>query len=232
MNLGKQLYELQQTDLDLEDKAEKLSQVESRLRADEVLAQALTELDDQKNNLTDLQKKQKAAEWRVDDIRSKLSPLEKKLYAGSSGNPKELLNLQEQVANYKTQKSGAEDEILEIMGQIEVLQDKVALKTTNVENIKKESHKRQKELLKEKSDLIVNIDLAKQKRVELIASMESFHVELYEALRAKKHGQAVSRIEQGRCQGCRISLPMSEVQQARLGGLVQCGSCSRILHLG
>ena len=232
MNLGKQFFELQQTDLDLEDKVEKLSRVEIRLSTDEVLAQAQKELEEQKNHITELQKKQKAAEWKVDDVRSKLSPLEKKLYAGSVGNPKELLNLQEQVATFKTQKSSGEDEILEIMGQIEVLQDRVAQKTKNVENVKKESSARHKELLREKSDLIENIELAKQKRLDLITSLGSVHAELYQELRAKKHGQAVSRIEQGRCQGCRISLPMSEVQQARLGGLVQCGSCNRILHLG
>jgi len=37
-------------------------------------------------------------------------------------------------------------------------------------------------------------------------------------------------VEQGLCQGCRISLPMSIVQKARAGvGLVQCVSCERIL---
>lgn len=232
MNIGKQLFDLQQIDLDLVDKTEKLSRVEDRLRFDEVLAKAQTEYDEQKSHLNELQKKLKTVEWKVDDIRSKLSPLEKKLYAGSVGNPKELLNLQEQVANYKSQKSKDEDEVLEIMGQIETQQEQVALKNKLVENVKKESEGRQKDLQKEKAEIIANIESANQKRIELVKIIEPSKLVLYETLKSKKQGQAVSRIEQGRCQGCRISLPMSDVQQTRLGGLVQCSSCSRILYIG
>ena len=40
-----------------------------------------------------------------------------------------------------------------------------------------------------------------------------------------------ARVEQGICRGCRISLPTTDLQQARSGKLVQCSSCGRILFL-
>ena len=45
-------------------------------------------------------------------------------------------------------------------------------------------------------------------------------------------GRAVSKVVQGRCQGCRISISMSDQQRARMGNeLARCSNCGRILYL-
>ncbi|HJX69574.1 MAG TPA: C4-type zinc ribbon domain-containing protein [Dehalococcoidia bacterium] len=232
MNSGKQLYDLQQIDLDLEDETERLSQVESQLSDNKALTQAQAELEGKRNYLAELEKKQKNQEWKVEDLQAKLSPLQKKLYAGSVKNPKELLSLQQQVADLKTQIRSEEDGVLEIMSQVEGLQKEIASKAAVVEELKEEWQKRQEELTAVQAELKVTIDIAEQKRSKLATTIEPIHLELYETLRAKKQGQAVAKVEQGRCQGCRITLPMSELQRARMGELVQCSSCSRVLCLG
>ena len=232
MNLGKQLYDLQQVDLDLDSKAEELRQIESQLSDNKALTQAQAELERDQDYLAELEKKQKKAEWTVDDLQAKLNPLQEKLYAGSVKNPKELLGLQQQVEDLKTQIRNEEDGILEIMSQVEESQKTISSKTAEVEKMRGEWQKRQEELSAELAELKAAISIAEQKRSELTTNIESAHLELYEALRVKKQKQAVAKIEQGRCQGCRITLPMSELQQARIGELVQCSSCSRILCLG
>ncbi len=70
----------------------------------------------------------------------------------------------------------------------------------------------------------------KQKRQLRSAEINQQTLEAYDKLRKQK-GQAVAKVEQGICRGCRISLPSSEMQQVRSGNLVQCGSCGRILFL-
>ena len=232
MNLGKHLYDLQQVDLDLDSKAEELRQIESQLSNDRVLMQAQAELEREQDYLADLEKKQKIAEWTVDDLQAKLSPLQKKLYAGSVKNPKELLSLKQQVEDLKTQIRNEEDGVLEIMSQVEASQKGMSSKAAEVERVKGEWQKRQEELSAKLAELKAAISIAEQKRDELTTKMEPIHLELYESLRVKKQKQAVAKIEQGRCQGCRITLPMSELQQARIGELVQCSSCDRILCLG
>ena len=232
MNLGKHLYDLQQVDLDLDSKAEELRQIESQLSDDRVLTQVQAELEREQDHLADLEKKQKGAEWAVDDLQAKLNPLQKKLYARSVINPKELLSQQQQVEDLKTRIRDEEDEILEIMGQVEVSQKEISSKAAEIERVKGEWQKRQEELSAELAELKAAISIAEQKRSELTTKMEPSHLELYESLRVKKQKQAVAKIEQGRCQGCRITLPMSELQQARIGELVQCSSCDRILCLG
>jgi predicted nucleic acid-binding Zn-ribbon protein len=147
-------------------------------------------------------------------------------------NPKELLSQQQQVEDLKAQVRKEEDEILEIMGQVEVSQKEISSKVNEVERVKGEWQRKQEELSAELAELRAAISVAEQKRDELKTNVDTSCLELYEILRVKKQKQAVAKIEQGRCQGCRITLPMSELQQARIGELVQCSSCERILCLG
>jgi len=232
VNLGKQLHDLQQVDLDIDSKSEELRQIEAQLSDNRELAQAQADLEGEQTHLADLEKKQKNAEWAVDDLQAKLKPLQEKLYAGSVKNPKELLSQQQQVEELKNQIRNEEDGILEIMGQVEVSQKEISLKAAEVQRVKGEWQKRQKELSSEREKLKATISTAEQKRSEFTTGVDPAHLELYESLLIKKQKQAVAKIEQGRCQGCRITLPMSELQKARIGELVQCSSCDRILCLG
>ena len=232
MNPGKQLHDLQEIDLDLESKVERLSQVERQLSHNEALSRAKEELESKQQQLAELEKKQKAAEYATDDLVAKAKPLREKLYGGSVKNPKELANLEHQVEQLKSQTKRQEDATLEIMGQVEAMQEEVAVQAGNVERLEEEWQKKREELLVEQGGLASAIDTARKKREEAIATIEPSHLELYESVRVRKRGYAVARVEQGRCQGCRITLSMSEVTRARVGELVQCDSCGRILYLG
>ncbi len=68
------------------------------------------------------------------------------------------------------------------------------------------------------------------RRKLMIAEIAAPAVEVYYELKEKK-GQAVARVEQGICRGCRILLASAELQRVRSRDLVQCGSCGRILFL-
>ena len=232
MNLGRQLYDLQQIDIDLETRNKTLADIECQLSDNKALVEAQAEVTRRQETLAELKKKQQTAEWATDDLQAKRAPLQKKLYDGSVKNPKELLGVQQQVELIKTQIRSKEDEILEIMTQVEALQEETTLKITAVEKLAKEWRKRQKQLVAERTELEAAISRVEQKRGELAATIESNYLELYEGLRANKQGQAVAKIERGRCQGCRITLPMSELQRVRTGELVQCGSCHRVLYVG
>ena len=232
MNLGKRLYELQQLDLDLAKTVELFSQVEHQLEHNEPLATARADLEIGLKSLSEFQHRQKTAEWALDDLEAKLKPIQKKLYAGSIKNPKELVSMQQQAAQLQSQVRDGEDKILEMMGQIEALQKETTLNTARIATLEQEWAEKKQQLLSEKAELTAVLDATGKKREGLLHNIDTTYVEIYENMRVRKHGLAVAKIEQGRCQGCRISVPMSEVTQARAGGLVQCGSCGRVLCLG
>ena len=65
MNIGKQLYDLQQITLDLDNKAAELQELEKQINESKVLVEAQAELEEAKNRLTKLEKEQKEAEWKA-----------------------------------------------------------------------------------------------------------------------------------------------------------------------
>jgi predicted nucleic acid-binding Zn-ribbon protein len=85
-------------------------------------------------------------------------------------------------------------------------------------------------LIESKKNLEEQLAALNTQRKQYSATIEDETLRLYEKIISKK-GVAVVRVEQGKCQGCRLSLSMSEMQRARGGLLVQCSSCGMILYL-
>lgn len=232
MNLGKRLHELQQIDLHLEKTTQQLLELERELSGNPELENAKAQVQRSRQQLTELQSKQKSAEWLVEDLQAKLEPLQYKLYAGSVHNPKDLLNLQQQVTQLKSQVREEEDKVLEIMDQVETLQKQISSGSAHVSELEKQWEITREQLVAQQSQLKEGLQDAKNSREDVAKSLDPDHLLVYESIRARKQGQAVAKIEQGRCQGCRIAVPVSELTQARAGELVQCGSCGRVLCLG
>lgn len=229
MNLGRRLYDLQQLDLRLEKTAETLARVEHHLNHNEALEKAKSELESIHKEQAALQERQRAAEYTVDDIQAKLKPIQQKLFAGSVSNPKELGAMQQQANQLKSHIRQEEDKVLDMMGQAESLQNAAAAKAAIVDRIEREWADKRNELQAEQAELMAALESDRKMRDETLTQIDPAHLQLYERLRQKKQGSAVAKIEQGRCQGCKITIPVSELTQARAGELVQCGSCSRVL---
>jgi len=229
VNLGKRLYDLQQLDLHLEKTTEKLSRVEHHLNHNEALEEAKSDLEAIQKDQAALHEKQRDAEHGVDDLQAKLKPVQQKLFAGSVSNPKELGAMQQQANQLKSHIREAEDKVLEMMGQAEALQNAAAAKAAGVDSIEREWAEKRNQLQAEQAELMATLDSDRKMKDEILIQIDPAHLQLYEKLRQQKQGNAVAKIAQGRCQGCKITIPVSELAQARAGELVQCGSCSRVL---
>ena len=230
MTVARQLYELQEIDLEITDEERRLEQAVSRLGRDDVIVAAQEELNAAKKTLEELQKQQRTLEREIDDLASKIRAGNDELYSGRVKNPKELSNLQREIELLKAKDDRLETEDLELMEQVESVDAGVAELVGKLEKVSAEWRREQEQLSKEKTSLESSLSDLKQKRQALAAGFDPKTVALYDGLRKNK-GFAVARVEQGICRGCRISMPSSELQQARSGGLVQCSSCNRILYL-
>jgi len=230
MSVAGQLHELQEIDLEIADGEHKLEQVVGRLGKDDVVVAAREKLDAEKEKLKELQHQQHSLEWEIDDLASKIKTGDDQLYSGKIKNPKELSSLQHEVELWKVKRDGLEAKDLEIMEKVEAGEAGVATLNHELKEIDAEWQREQEGFRNEKAALEGSLNDLKQKRQALAGEVDSKVLTLYEQLRKNK-GLAVARVEQGICRGCRISLPSSELQQARGSALVQCGSCSRILYL-
>jgi predicted nucleic acid-binding Zn-ribbon protein len=233
MSKAKQLHDLQEVDLGIEQKAQALEQVKVQLGKDDDLVAARASLDAAKKRLGELEHKQKAGEWDISDLTAKIATIEKKLYGGTVTNPRELMGFEQDLNLLKTQKGEREDKLLSIMLDVEAAQQDVKQKSAELSVIEQRWKENQQKLLQEKEELEALLAELEGKRKLIAEQIDSATLKLYEEIRLARQGRAVSRVVQGRCQGCRISLSMSDQQRARMGNeLARCSNCGRILYLG
>ena len=230
MSVAKQLYQLQELDLEIETDERALNQKASQLGENMALVNTKATLDAEQNHLEELKHQQRAAEWEIDDLVSKTTAAEKQLYGGKITNPKELSSLQHEVNTFKAQRDQLETKTLEIMDQVEQAEASVTATSSELKRLEKEWQSQQQQLATEIDQLKNKLADLKQQRQAFAEAIDPHSVASYEKIRKQKE-KPVARVEQGICRGCRISLPSNELQQARSGNLVQCGSCGRILYL-
>jgi len=161
---------------------------------------------------------------------SKLTTAEGKLYSGRIKDPKELTNLQREVDGLRIRRDQLEDKALAIMDRVELSTTSVATLSDELKTLEAEWHSQQQQLSTNMEQLKTTLSDLKHKRQLLSVKIDPQAIELYQELK-KQRRQAVAKVEQGICRGCRISLPTTELQRARGDSLVQCSSCGRILFL-
>jgi len=230
MNVAKQLYQLQEIDLEIESGERALEEVKGQLGESQAVIKARQRLEQEQKRLEDLRHQQHSAEWEIDDIATKLAAAEEQLFSGRVQNPKELTNLQHEVDSFKGRRNQLEEKALEVIDRVEQSEASVAATNGQLDKLTADWQRQQKELASEMERLKASLADLGQKRQLLIGEIESSAFDFYQQLRAGK-GIAVARVERGICRGCRISLPTTDLQQARGGKLVQCSSCGRILFL-
>ena len=230
MAVVKQLYQLQEVDLEIESSEQALAQIASQLGESQAVVKTRTELKSKQQHLEELGQQQHSAEWEIEDLVNKLSTAEGKLYSGRIKDPKELTNLQHEVEGLRGRRSQLEDKALEIMDQVEISTASVTTLTNELKTLEAEWHSQQQQLSTDMERLKAALSNLENKRQLLSFEIDPETVEFYQALKKQK-GQAVAKVEQGVCRGCRILLPTTELQRARGDSLVQCSSCGRILFL-
>ena len=230
MSLPGQLYKLQQIDLELQRRQQELNEIENQLNDNKALVAAESKLASQKEQLAGAKKEQKGSEWELEDLQEKVSKLGDKLYSGMTKNPKELVNLENEVKSLKSRIGRKEDELLELMSQVEGIEAEVKTSTEEFEWMKREWQQRQENLGQRKPEVEAALAKLSEVRHGLAQQINSEDLGLYEQIKLTKK-PAVAKVEQGRCQGCHITLPISQWQKAKAGDLIQCNSCGRILYL-
>jgi len=230
MNVAQQLYQLQENDLEIESGERSLRQITGQLGESEALIKARNKLASEQQHREELQHQQHTTEWEIDDLTSKIKPIEEKLYSGRIINTKELSNLQHELDSFKSHRGQLEDKALEIMEQVELAEASLAKAAEELEGTEAEWQKEQQKLSAEMEQVKASLTALRNDRQSLIDTIDPQAAGLYQQLKKQKV-TAVARVEQGICTGCRISLSTATLQQARSGNLVQCTNCGRILYL-
>lgn len=230
MSIAEQLNRLQELELGIESNEQALARIMSQIEDNEAVTRLQAKLKVEQQQLEELERQQRSAEWEIESLTSKLTATEESLYSGRVKDAKELTNLQHEVDTLRTRRSHLEDNALEIMDQVEIATTSVTTSSNELKALESNWHNQRQQLSAAMEQAKAALSALNRQRQLLIAEIDAQAVEFYQGLKKQK-GQAVAEVEQGICCGCRISLPANELQQARIGALVQCDSCGRILFL-
>jgi predicted nucleic acid-binding Zn-ribbon protein len=230
METTRQLYQLQELDIEIDQKEQSLAQKISQLGNRETLDAAREKLTSGQKHLDELKRRRRDTEGQLDDVLSKIKAEEQQLYGGKVTNPKELSNLQHEVNTLKSKSDEIETKALSIIDLVESAEKSVAAVSSEYKILGEEWNRHQKQLAGEIEQLQANLAELKPEREQVAGQIDAPVIALYTKLRQQKK-QAVARVDQGICRACHISLSASALQRARSGQPVQCSSCGRILYI-
>ena len=230
MNVSRQLFNLQEVDQELASNEQAYARISAQLGESKEVLGIRARLEVETSQLEEITHTQHTVEWEIEDLTAKLSKFEQELYSGKTTSPKELTNLQQEIESLKNNRGKLEDQDLEIMESIEKSNTAISELRSNLEKLEIEWQEQQKRFADELKELEHTISSLKEKRETLASEVDPQVLTVYEELKKQK-GTSVAKVEQGICRGCRISLPVNELQQVRSGSMVRCSSCGRILYL-
>ncbi len=228
MGITKQLYQLQEVDLELESTEQAIKQVTGQLGESETVIRARSKLASEQQRREELSRQQQSVEWEIDDLTGKVAKAEEELYSGRIHNPKELTSLQHEADLLKGKRRQLEERALEVMDRTELTAQTISNLEVALKSLEAEWQSQQGQLSTQLGELKTRLSNLKHKRQLIVDEIDPQAVAVYQELKKQK-GTAVARVEQGICRGCRITLPITELQRTRTGELVRCSSCGRIL---
>jgi uncharacterized protein len=226
------LYELQQTDSEIDRRSAKLQGIEAGLADTIALDEANVVAKERREAVAAVKSRLKTIEWEVEDFDRRIATQDKKLYDGSIKNPKELSSLQHEVNHLRELKRAAEDRELETLVELEEREGEQSSADAEVGRLEAERKSRVEELSMEKAEVEAVLAELQAKRASQVAVVDPADLPRYEKLRPQKKGQAVALVDKEVCKGCQMLVPFTTMKEARTGkDLVYCGTCGRILYV-
>ena len=233
MTTAKQLFSLQEVDLDLDGVNSQISDVERELEGRLSLDKIEGSLDQAKTTLQEIQSTHRQLQLETESQRERAGNLEGQLYGGAVENPRDLEALQLEANNVRHALEQMDVRLLELSLQAEDARSQIGSLEQQLKETQSAWETRQAELWQRLEELTDRQEALSKDRSSLAAGVEPMELTRYEGLRRSKGGQAISRVVRGLCQACRMSLPSQHLQRVRSGRqTVLCNSCGRILLPG
>lgn len=234
MRTVRELYDLQLLDWEIQQFEEELSEVQGRIADDTARIQARRRLSALETKLGELDPARRQSERAIEDIEARIANLDTRMYDGSVTNPREFEALQEERANQVRNQGEEEDRLLEFMVEIEETEELRDRARSVFEQIDKERSSELDTLEARRDELTSELPGLQAHRQEMSIEYPPNIMAVYETVRRTRGGQGAALVDQrGMCEGCRLTIPNAELSRARSSeGIVQCGSCTRILIYG
>jgi hypothetical protein len=168
----------------------------------------------------------------VDQVRQRAHRDQQRLDSGAVTSPKDLENLQHEITSLAKRQGDLEDVVLEVMERRESAQERVAElteRTSSVQSKIDDATGRRDAAFESLDGEIASVT---KEREVVAASVPADLLKLYDKLRQQQGGVGAARLYQRRCEGCRLELNITEVNDVKAASpdtVLRCENCRRIL---
>jgi predicted nucleic acid-binding Zn-ribbon protein len=181
---------------------------------------------------SDCAREQTKAEQDVDQVRQRAARDQQRLDSGAVTSPKDLENLQHEIASLAKRQSDLEDVVLDVMERRESAQARAAELTERVAAVqaKIDDAAGRRDAAYEQLD--AEVAAVTKERAVIAGSVPADLLKLYEKLREQQGGIGAAKLYQRRCDGCRLELNITELNEVRAAApdaVLRCENCRRIL---
>jgi predicted nucleic acid-binding Zn-ribbon protein len=227
------LFRLQQIDSQIDRNRARLHEIEVALGENEALIQAQESVRKAAESLENERKSLRQAEENVRAQRVKIEQTESTLYGGKVRNPKELQDMQNEVAALKRYMGVLEDRQLEAMISVEDAEVAYASAASGLEEVTSQLAEKNSSLVSEREVLIKEVGRMESERSASSSSISPEDLAIYEKLRSQRRGVAVAKVTDQTCSACGSTLNASLLHAARSPSqIARCDVCGRILYGG
>jgi predicted nucleic acid-binding Zn-ribbon protein len=225
------LYRLQQVDSQIDQIQARLRAIQQTLENDAELRAANEGFATAESKHRDAEQTLKLTEAEVEKQRIKIDQAEASLYGGKVHNPKELQDLQKEVASLKRYFQTLEDRELDAMVTVEAAEKELQSAKADLGRVQSALKEQNKDLTQESETLQRDLERLRSERRAVVTDIASQALSVYDHLRRQKRGLAIATIADNSCEACGTTLTPSQQQTARsTSQLFHCPTCGRILY--
>ena len=224
------LYRLQQVDNRIGQTEARLRKIQETLENDTELKAAVTQVETAEAEKREAERVRQKSEQEAGDQQVKIQQAESSLYGGQVHNPKELQDLQADIASLKKHLSTLEERELDAMMRAEAVESKLDAARKTLDETRSRRGDEQHALLEEQASLLHDLERLKSERQAAADPIPAQAIQTYDDLRQEKRGVAVAGISDNACGACGTTLAAGLQQNVRHAEeLILCPTCGRIL---
>lgn len=157
---------------------------------------------------------------------------QQRMDSGSVTSSKDLESLQREIVSLAKRQGDLEDVVLEVMERRESAQERVTELTDRVAAVQAKVDDATARRDASTNEIDTETATITKERELVAASVPADLLKLYDKLRAQQGGVGAARLYQRRCEGCRLELNITEVNDVKAASrdtVLRCENCHRIL---
>jgi len=227
------LWDLQELDLTISNVKKRIEDAPLQSGVDQA-AERLNELNNQLSEaelrLKEDRKTLRSLEMNTQKIVDDRKELSENMYGGKVSNIKELEQMQRKMDLLAAEKKKLEDNILNLMESIEEQEASLEQISAELNHSRQDREGKEKQLADELLQLERELTRLEEKRNNTAGKIEAKYMNKYVMLAEKNQGQALARVVEDLCSGCRVYI--SSGLRGKLynpAAMVYCENCGRLL---